>query len=87
MDLVTQTQAGDAQVEQKEGQQQENGAEDTESEEDLVPPTNCCMSGCPTCVWLEYVDKLAKHYSNPKLGREKVHKDVENIEDGNISRP
>ncbi|XP_035694734.1 uncharacterized protein LOC118428701 [Branchiostoma floridae] len=46
-----------------------------------LPPDNCCMSGCPNCVWLEHAEELLEHY---KDGGEKALEALEQIEDPSL---
>lgn len=48
------------------------------SSEDTLPdpPTNCCMSGCSNCVWIDYAQSLVDHY---KDGGAKARADIERL--------
>ncbi|CAF0784902.1 unnamed protein product [Rotaria sordida] len=29
---------------------------------DLIPPTTCCMSNCANCVWIAFAEEVAQRY-------------------------
>ncbi|CAL7934931.1 unnamed protein product [Xylocopa violacea] len=55
---------------------------DSFSIDDLSEPTNCCMSGCTNCVWIQYAEKLSATLQKSDVDVQKLI--IDKIEDPNM---
>lgn len=37
------------------------------TDNDLIPPTTCCMSNCANCVWFTFAEEIAQKYPNASM--------------------
>lgn len=56
--------------------------EDSSSIDDMSEPTNCCMSGCANCVWIEYAEKLSATLRNSDVDVQKTI--LDKVQDPNM---
>ncbi|XP_015111271.1 uncharacterized protein LOC107037303 [Diachasma alloeum] len=56
--------------------------EASDSMDDLVEPTNCCMRGCANCVWIRYAEKLSKRLADSNADIQKII--IEKVKDPNM---
>ncbi|CAL1673648.1 unnamed protein product [Lasius platythorax] len=50
--------------------------------DDLTKPTNCCMSGCANCVWIQYAERLSSAIEASNVDLQKTI--LEKIQDPNM---
>lgn len=50
--------------------------------DELTEPTNCCMSGCTNCVWIQYAEKLSNTLEHSDVDMQKLI--MEKVQDPNM---
>ncbi|KOC69362.1 Uncharacterized protein C17orf90 [Habropoda laboriosa] len=59
-----------------------NDPNDSSSIDDMSEPTNCCMSGCTNCVWIQYAEKLTATLKKSDVDVQKLI--MEKVQDPNM---
>ncbi|KZC05711.1 PREDICTED: oxidoreductase-like domain-containing protein 1 [Dufourea novaeangliae] len=60
----------------------EKNIENSCSIDDMSEPTNCCMSGCANCVWIQYAEKLSDTLEKSDANLQKLI--IEKVQDPNM---
>ncbi|CAD1468919.1 unnamed protein product, partial [Heterotrigona itama] len=60
----------------------EKNESDVSSIDDISEPTNCCMSGCANCVWIQYAEKLSATLEKSDVDMQKLI--LDKVQDPNM---
>lgn len=63
-------------------EKEKNEDNSVSSIDDLTEPTNCCMSGCANCVWIQYAEKLSAVLEKSEVDVQKLI--IDKVQDPNM---
>lgn len=63
-------------------EKEKNEDNSVSSIDDLTEPTNCCMSGCANCVWIQYAEKLSAVLEESEVDVQKLI--IDKVQDPNM---
>lgn len=63
-------------------EKEKNENNSVSSIDDLTEPTNCCMSGCANCVWIQYAEKLSALLEKSEVDVQKLI--IDKVQDPNM---
>lgn len=78
------TKSGSTSTSESSSKSSANGNSENKDSEVVIPeaPTNCCMSGCANCVWIQYAEELATLFKDGgKTSREII---LQKVDDPNM---